>query len=205
MLQIIQRQFRQRGREQEPRVRGGTLADITYTPIEPPQQAPRAAEPAPQPSFSISQPVAAAPVPAEEAPDTISLAEAFADFSLPPGSAVVPANGAVDITRIDPPRERPVQAAPKPPPHPRRFWVQVATGRDVDALQWDWRRIKREGGELLSGKDAFSARWGQTNRLVVGPYASPAAAQQAVTGLKAKGLDSFTFTSAEGEAVSPLR
>ena len=109
-----------------------------------------------------------------------------------------------------PPREKVAQPAPKPPApkpiaHPRRFWVQVATGRDVDALEWDWRRIKREGGDLLASKDAYSARWGQTNRLVVGPYASASAAQKAVTDLKAKGLDSFTFTSAEGEVVSPLR
>ena len=98
-----------------------------------------------------------------------------------------------------------IKPAPKPPAHPRRFWVQVATGRDADALAWDWRRIKREGGDLLSAKDAFIARWGQANRLLTGPYASAAAAQQAVSALTAKGLDSFTFTSAEGEVVSPLR
>jgi Flp pilus assembly protein TadD len=198
---------RQRARQQpEPpageRVAIGRVAEVVTTPIAPPP----AAEPAPQPSFSIAQPVAAEPEPAEPQP---SLAEAFADFSLPPGE-VVPAAGAVDITRIDPPRERAAEPAakppaPKPPAHPRRFWVQVATGRDADALKWDWRRIKREGGELLATKDAFSARWGQANRLLTGPYPSAAAAQQAVTALKAKGLDSFTFTSAEGEAVSPLR
>jgi Flp pilus assembly protein TadD len=205
---------RQRTREQaEPpadeRVPIGRVADVVTTPIATPPPA----EPAPQPSFSVAQPVASQPQPAETPPAPPSLAEAFADFSLPP-SEVVPAAGAVDITRIDPPRERAAQPvakpaakppAPKPPAHPRRFWVQVATGRDADALKWDWRRIKREGGDLLSSKDAFSARWGQANRLLTGPYPTAAAAQQAVTALKAKGLDSFTFTSAEGEAVTPLR
>jgi Flp pilus assembly protein TadD len=201
---------RDRGRvDQEPRVRGGTL-EVTYTPIEQPAAQPELqSEPTPQPSSSVGEPIAAAPEPPELPPAQPSLAEAFADFSLPP-SEVVPAAGAVDITRIDPPRERAAQAvakppAPKPPAHPRRFWVQVATGRDADALKWDWRRIKREGGDVLSAKDAFSARWGQANRLLTGPYPSAAAAQQAVTALKAKGLDSFTFTSAEGEVVSPLR
>jgi Flp pilus assembly protein TadD len=198
---------RQRARQQaEPpadeRVAIGRVAEVVTTPIA----TPPAAEPAAQPSISVAQPVAAEPEPAAPQP---SLAEAFADFSLPPGE-VAPAAGAVDITRIDPPRERAAQPAAKPPApkpaaHPRRFWVQVATGRDADALKWDWRRIKREGGELLAAKDAFSARWGQANRLLTGPYPSAAAAQQAVTALKAKGLDSFTFTSAEGEAVSPLR
>jgi hypothetical protein len=206
---------RQRVREQaqpaaDERVPIGRVAAATTTPIE----QPRAAEPAAQPGPSASQPAASQPGPAEAPPNQTSLAEAFADFSLPPSGEVRPAEGAVDITRIDPPRERAAQPAaqpsakppaPKPPAHPRRFWVQVATGRDAAALAWDWRRIKREGGDLLSAKDAFTARWGQANRLLTGPFASAAAAQQAVSALKAKGLDTFTFTSAEGEVVSPLR
>ena len=87
----------------------------------------------------------------------------------------------------------------------QKFLGQVATGRDVSALGWDWRRIKREGAELLADKQAYTAPWGQATRLVTGPYASAAAAQQAVTELKQKGLDTFAFTSAEGEVVSPLR
>jgi Flp pilus assembly protein TadD len=198
---------RQRAAEQaNDRRSSGRVAIGTATPLPmPPAEAAQA-----QPGFSGAQPVASEPDPAAPPPAQPSLAEAFADFSLPPSGEVRPAEGAVDITRIDPPRERAAQPAakppaPKPPAHPRRFWVQVATGRDADALAWDWRRIKREGGELLSSKDAFTVRWGQANRLLTGPYASAAAAQQAVTALKAKGLDSFTFTSAEGEAVSPLR
>jgi Flp pilus assembly protein TadD len=202
---------RQREREQaqpvsDERVPIGRVAAATTTPIE----QPRAAQPAARPGPSAPQPVASQPEAAEVPPNQTSLAEAFADFSLPPSGEVRPAEGAVDITRIDPPRERAAQPAakppaPKPPAHPRRFWVQVATGRDADALAWDWRRIKRDGGDLLSAKNAFTARWGEANRLLTGPYASSAAAQQAVTALKAKGLDSFTFTSAEGEVVSPLR
>jgi hypothetical protein len=161
------------------------------------------ADPVPRPSFSIAEP--AAPDPSEQPLDGAPLAVAFAEFTLPPGEPARPASGAVDITTIDPPREKPVEAAPKPPAHPRRYWVQVATGRDLAALGFDWRRIKRTGGELLSARDAFTAKWGQTNRLVTGPYPNAAAAQRAVTELKEKGLDSFTFTSAEGEAVSPLR
>jgi hypothetical protein len=163
----------------------------------------QAADPVPRPSFSIAEP--AAPDPSEQTLDSAPLAVAFAEFTLPPGEPARPASGAVDITTIDPPREKPVEAAPKPPAHPRRYWVQVATGRDLAALGFDWRRIKRTGGELLSARDAFTAKWGQTNRLVTGPYPNAAAAQRAVTELKEKGLDSFTFTSAEGEAVSPLR
>ena len=196
---------RARDRAQPPadeRVVIGRVAQATTTPLP----APAAAQPEPQQQpqpIQPAEPVASAPV--DDAIYQAPLSEAFADFSLPPGGAVQAASGAVDITQIEPRREPAAEPAPKAPAHPRRFWVQVATGRDVAALGWDWRRIKREGGELLSGKDAYTARWGETNRLLTGPYASASAAQQAVTELKEKGLDTFAFTSPEGEAVSPLR
>ena len=85
------------------------------------------------------------------------------------------------------------------------MWVQVATGRDTGALGFDWRRISREAGALLAKREPHVAKWGQTNRLVTGPYASEAEARKAVTELKKKGLDSFTFTSEAGEAVNPLK
>jgi hypothetical protein len=81
----------------------------------------------------------------------------------------------------------------------------VATGRDLGALAFDWRRIKRTAGELLAKREPFTADWGQTSRLVTGPYASAAEAQKAVSALKEKGVDSFTFTSSAGEEVAPLK
>jgi hypothetical protein len=134
------------------------------------------------------------------------LEEAFAAFAEPPPAAVRPKKGAVDITKIDPPREKPAPPPkPKPPADPKRYWVQVATGRDVKALGFDWRRIKRKGGDLLKSSAGFVVDWGRTNRLVTGPYDSEADAQKAVTALKGKGLDTFAFTSAEGEKVRPLK
>ena len=163
----------------------------------------------PRPSLSISEPRAAPPAPEEETVDTrVSLAEAFADLSRPPATGARPKSGAVDITKIDPPREKPVPPPPpkpKPPVIPKRYWVQVATGRDVHALAFDWRRIKREGADLLKSSDAYTASWGQTNRLVTGPYDSASDAQKAVTALRAKGLDTFAFTSEQGEEVRPLK
>lgn len=139
-----------------------------------------------------------------------SVADAFAAFAVAPSQAPV-ASGAVDITRIkprieQPPAPEPVAKVekPAPPQHPSRHWVQVATGRDVSALKWDWRRISRSAPDVLKGKKAYIASWGQTNRMVTGPFESSKAAQQVVTELKDKGVDSFTFKSDEGEAVDPL-
>jgi tetratricopeptide (TPR) repeat protein len=143
------------------------------------------------------------PLAAADAPEPIDLAVAFADFSLPVRPAV--AEGAVDITAITPRREAPPAAAPPPRPViPSRHWVQVATGRDTGALAFDWRRIKRAAGGLLDRPAPHVAKWGQTNRLVAGPFASAREADQLVARLKEKEVDSFRFTSAQGEEVKPL-
>jgi Flp pilus assembly protein TadD len=151
--------------------------------------------------------------PSEPEPERIELAEAFAEFAAPRGSLPrTAAAGAVDITRIQITRERPPPpppppAPPPPPPppaHPSRHWVQVATGQDTAAFRFDLRRIRREAGGLLDLREAFQARWGQSNRLLIGPFPSAAAANSFVAQLNEKGLDSFRFTSAAGEEVRPL-
>jgi len=173
-----------------------------------------------RPSFSVSGPVVQstpAPTPTPEAEQSITqesaeqqlgLAEAFADFTLPGESfAVAPSAGAVDITTIEParaPEPEPEPAPPPPPAHPSRHWVQIATGQDVSAFRFDWRRIVRGADGLLDGREAYTARWNQTNRLVTGPFESRRDAQQFVSELGAAGVDSFRFTSDEGEEVLPL-
>lgn len=152
-----------------------------------------------------------------------SVADAFANFSLQPRSGVPLDSGGVDLTTFEPPREveakpepkaepKPApKAAPKPAPkpeppkHPKRFWVQVATGKDIAALKFDWRRISRKSAEAL-GKSAkaYVTPWGESTRLLTGPYDSLKAAQEVVSTLKEGGQDSFTFTSADGQEIKPL-
>ena len=174
-------------------------------------------EPSPQPS---PQPVLAeAPAPATApAPVVVPLrvADAFADLGAPLPDARV-SGDAVDISRLTirrdapppPPVAKPAEK-PKPkeqpkPVHPSRVWVQVATGKKIDALAFDWRRIAREGGKPLANLKPHTARWGSTNRLIVGPVASRDKAEALVRELKAKGLDSFLWVSDEGEAVQQLK
>jgi Flp pilus assembly protein TadD len=143
--------------------------------------------------------------------ETISLAEAFAEFAKPDAATAKPAVGAVDISKIKPVRVVPkteepkAKAKPKPPANPQRFWVQVATGRDLKALAFDWRRLQREGGTLLAKRAAYTAKWGQTRRLLTGPYKTEDEADKAVSALKKKGIDAFEFTSDEGQEVAPLK
>lgn len=152
---------------------------------------------------SAATPARAAP-PEPPRPSRQSLAEAFSEFSRP--SEVTPAAGAVDMRRIRPARPK-VEAPAKPPPpsHPSRIWVQVATGRDKGALAFDWRRLIRKAPEAFRGKKAFVSDWGQTNRLLTGPFESTAAANAFLAQLRRGDIDgSFLWTSPAGQVVDDL-
>lgn len=144
-----------------------------------------------------------------------SLNAAFADFAARTPSVSAAMQRGVDISAIEPPREKPPQpeqtktaqaevAKLAPPANPRRFWAQIATGRDRDALAFDWRRMRSKAGDILAGKNGYVAKWGGTNRLLAGPFENSRAANAAVAELKGAGLDSFAFTSADGEQVDPV-
>jgi hypothetical protein len=82
--------------------------------------------------------------------------------------------------------------------------VQLATGRDADALAFDWRRISRQAGVLLNGMKPHLAAWGDRTRLLAGPLANAAEAQALVAALAGSDIAAFRFTSAAGEEVRPL-
>ncbi|RJX69927.1 tetratricopeptide repeat protein [Tsuneonella suprasediminis] len=158
----------------------------------------------PQESRPIVQPLPPPPPP--------SVADAFAELTLPEAPSQA-ATGAVDITAIKIKRELPPPPPPPPapppppppPPEPSRIWVQVATGKDLKALAFDWRRFGKKAPKVLAKRDAFTVEWGQSRRLVTGPFASNKEADAAIADLKALGIDSFRFTSEKGEKVSPLK
>lgn len=155
----------------------------------------------PETAIQTAAPAAGARV---AAPKPVSLAEAFADF----GSPLIlagPVSGAVDITAIEVRREvAKKEEIPVKPLHPSRIWVQLATGRNQSALGFDWRRFSRKAEVALKGRSGFLASWGQTNRLVTGPFANSREARALINKLKQVEIGSFTFTSAEGEEVKAL-
>jgi hypothetical protein len=161
------------------------------------------ASPTAAPANVATAPPRAAP-PEPPRPSRQSLAEAFSEFARP--SDVTPAAGAVDIRRIRPARPKAeAPAKPPPPSHPSRIWVQVATGRDKGALGFDWRRLIRKAPEAFRGKKAFVSDWGQTNRLLTGPFESTASANTFLAQLRRGDVDgSFLWTSPAGQVVDEL-
>lgn len=134
-----------------------------------------------------------------------SLAEVFSEFARPTISTT-PAPGSVDVRRIAPTRPAaPKEVKPAVPAQPSRIWVQVATGRDKRALAFDWRKMSREHAALFRSRKPYVADWGQTNRLLAGPFESEAVAGEFINKLrKAEVAGAFLWTSPAGQVVDDL-
>lgn len=87
--------------------------------------------------------------------------------------------------------------------NPSRSWVQVGTGRNLSALAFTMKGLRKKY-ESLAAKDAWTASWGQTNRLIVGPFGSFDKAKEYEERLKKAGADAFAWRSDAGEAVDRL-
>jgi len=106
------------------------------------------------------------------------------------------------------PTPPPATTKPKEPPkpvHPSRVWVQVATGKNVKAFGFDWRRISKDAGAPLAKLNPHTTPWGEANRLLAGPVDSRETAQALVRELKAKGVDSFLYVSPDGEEIQAVK
>ncbi|MBM3595104.1 MAG: tetratricopeptide repeat protein [Alphaproteobacteria bacterium] len=173
---------------------------------------PVASSPAAPTPTSASTPVVAAPAPPLPAPAAAapepSFRALFADLGTP-DTAPVPAAGAVDLRKIKPARPQPKPApepeVKKPPSHPSRIWVQLGIGQKLSALYFDWRKLEKAYPALLKGRKPYTARLGQTNRLLTGPFPSQKEASQFMNAMvKAGALQPMVWTSPAGEVVDDL-
>ena len=65
--------------------------------------------------------------------------------------------------------------------------------------------MSREGAEVFRGKQPFVSAWGQTNRLLTGPFQSEAAANSFIAQLRHADVDgAFVWTSPAGQVVDAL-
>lgn len=87
--------------------------------------------------------------------------------------------------------------------NPSRNWLQVGIGQSKDALGFTMSGLRKKYA-ILAKQDGWSATWGQTNRLLVGPFASFTRAKELETSLKKDGVDVFAWKSDAGEVVDKL-
>ncbi|MEO1044359.1 MAG: SPOR domain-containing protein [Pseudomonadota bacterium] len=134
-----------------------------------------------------------------------SFASLMADIAVPE-SEMAPDEDAVDITSITPAKAKPKPAPkPKEPKHPSRHWVQVAGGANVAGLSREWRRLVKAAPKAFAGKKGWTTPLNRTNRVLAGPFGSKREAQAFVNLLAKSEISAFTFTSAEGQEIKPLK
>lgn len=88
--------------------------------------------------------------------------------------------------------------------NPARIWVQIATGRNDSGLGITFRRIRSDNEAALKGLSGWSAPYKATNRILVGPMKSAAAARELVGKLAKNGVSAMTFNSDAGEEVEKI-
>lgn len=86
---------------------------------------------------------------------------------------------------------------------PERHWVQIATGSNPAALARDFRKMAA-GAPVLKGQSAWTAKFGATRRMLVGPFKTQREAITFMSKAKAAGVDGFNWTSPEGAEVEKL-
>lgn len=85
-----------------------------------------------------------------------------------------------------------------------RLWVQLSSVADAAALRGEWQRIRSSAGDLVDGQPAYLQRTGTTNRLLIGPFATDAAARAMIGRLKAKRVDAVLNRTPARADLAPL-
>ncbi len=101
--------------------------------------------------------------------------------------------------------ERPDNDAPNAAPdYPARNWVQIATGSDLAALGFDFRRYSRQYDGLFEDRTAWVSPWRAQQRLLVGPFDNFDAANEWAKSFRDAGGDGFVWQSEDGTVVDRL-
>ncbi|MBO9580948.1 MAG: SPOR domain-containing protein [Sphingobium sp.] len=88
--------------------------------------------------------------------------------------------------------------------NPSRIWVQIAAGKNESALAFDLRRFRKTYADAIGEEGGWSADWGATNRLLIGPYKKEENAKKVVSAIKKSGGDAFVWESEAGEEVRKI-
>lgn len=113
--------------------------------------------------------------------------------------------GDADLPRLASSEPAPAKKAqPQPSKQPKRIFVQLAASSNKAGFPDEYRRLTRKASALLAGKTAWTAPLGSTNRLLVGPFRTEKEARDLVNELAELGIDSYSWTSAEGQEIEKI-
>ena len=110
---------------------------------------------------------------------------------------------------------QPVRVAYAAPPRPAtvqrtadtsdpKIWLQLASGRDEDALSNQFERLKSENQDLFKGITAYVAENGDRARLLIGPFRGSSDARIFADDLHSIGVDAFRWTNSSSDRIVPI-
>lgn len=100
----------------------------------------------------------------------------------------------------------PAAARATRPANPSRNWVQIATVPDRAGLAGEFNRLRGRASEQLNGRTIYTAPYGRSsNRLLVGPFDTPRAAQEFVNQLGRSNVSAFAWTSEAGQEIERVQ
>jgi tetratricopeptide (TPR) repeat protein len=181
-------------------VQGPTLDGAPIAPsVAPPSITEPAAVPAAAaPAFDLAAIVGSIQIPeSEQKPSAVPVDLKKIKPTLPKTAAVDPA---AKNAKLDP--KAVVKA--KEPPHPARFWVQIATG-EANALGFDYRKWSKKSPDLFKAQSGWTSAWGKTSRLLVGPFPDMKVAKKWEGDFRKAGGNGFMWKSENGVAVTALK
>ena len=157
-----------------------------------------------------SGPVAASPSVSDTA-STDRLAGIDALLS-PPPTPPAPAQGWQQAQ----PQAQAVQVAySAPPPRPAtvqrtdaaeqpRIWLQLASGRNSEALTDQFERMQHDNPDLFKGITGYVAEGADRARLVIGPFRGPSDAKIFADDLRSIGVSAFRWSNSDSDRIVPL-
>ncbi|MGE5562515.1 MAG: tetratricopeptide repeat protein [Bacillota bacterium] len=85
-----------------------------------------------------------------------------------------------------------------------KIWLQLASGRNADALSDQFARMQRDNPELFKGITGYVAEGSDRARLVVGPFRGTTDAKIFADDLRSVGIDAFRWSNSDSERIVPL-
>jgi hypothetical protein len=114
------------------------------------------------------------------------------------------------------PQAQAVQVAySAPPPRPAtvqrtevveqpKIWLQLASGRNSEALSDQFERMQRDNPDLFKGIAGYVAESGDRARLVIGPFRGPSDAKIFADDLRSIGVNAFRWSNSDSDRIVPL-
>ncbi|MBK8373499.1 hypothetical protein [Sphingorhabdus sp.] len=166
--------------------------------ISQPVPAPKAAETGPPKPFDLGAVVASIEIPVSEQQSKVIPVD-IKKIKPQPTKA-----DAATVAKADSAKDAKAKAALSKA-NAARHWVQIATGSDMNGLAFDYRRMAKKTPALFEGKEGWTASWGKSRRLLVGPFDDMKTAKKWEADFRKAGGDGFAWKSAEGEVIDKLK